>query len=178
MKRFVWIALLLLLPLWYAVAPSSAQAPEFQLAEQIWFASQPAPASDSALPSQTDPLSHTLYLPLIVDNGPQAKVRFGTKLVEHMLEGEALSFSHGITNLAYLIELPAGVELLELREVWSFNGVEQPNLGRTRIIPSGVSSVGSAIALTTNTALPAGEYSLALWIGGQRAGLAKTEIQP
>jgi hypothetical protein len=178
MKRFAWLALLLAFALWYAVRPSSAQAPEFQLSEQTWFSSQPAPRADSVLPSQTDPLSHTLYLPLIVENGPQAKVRFGTALVDKALEGEASSFSYGVTNLAYLIELPAGVEFLELREVWSFNGVEQPNLGRARIIPSGVSSVGSAIALTSNNALPAGEYSLEVWIGGQRAGKASTEIQP
>lgn len=178
MRARILLALLLLLALGYAVAPSSAQTPEFQLSELSWFASPAEPQSDSALPSQTNPLSHTLYLPLIVDNGPQAKIRFGTKLVDNRLEGEASSFKHGITNLAYLIELPAGVEFLELREVWSFNGVEQRNLGRTRIIPSGVSSVGSAIALTSSSALPAGEYSLALWIGGQRAGQAKTEIQP
>lgn len=178
MRARLLLVLLLAVPLWYAVAPSSAQTPGFQLVEQVWFANPAAPKSDAALPSQSEPPSHTLYLPLIVENGPQAKIRFGTALVDGRLEGEASSFSYGITTLAYLIELPAGVEFLELREVWSFNGVEPPNLARTRIIPGGVSSVGSAIALTSNKPLPVGEYSLQLWIGGQRAGQASSEIQP
>lgn len=131
-----------------------------------------APSEPSAGAPAAGPF--LVALPLVAAGGAPASVAFYGRSAGQRI-GPALSFGYGVDALEYEVRV-AGAAGATYREEWRLDGVRQPQLDTSSIVPSDPALLTNAIQYSGGGPLPRGSYAVRIVIAGFLAAEAAVTI--